>query len=77
MFKTFRFPSAHPNTNANFSSNEKDKCDTAGVSDSDESINDDDNLLKNCILMGKQGKAIESGEFYHTKFKSRIQVNLS
>ncbi|XP_055297152.1 adenomatous polyposis coli protein-like, partial [Sitodiplosis mosellana] len=38
----------------------KDNCDAGeAVSDSDESINDDGSLLKNCILMGIQAKTIE------------------
>ena len=55
--------------NPNFESNEQNNCDAGkALSDSDDSINDDDSLLKNCILMGIQARTIEPGELCHTKY---------
>lgn len=51
------------NENANFDE-EHDHCDAGEcLSDSDESINDDESLLNNCISVGLQAKNIEPGQF--------------
>lgn len=52
--------------------NEQNNCDAGeALSDSDDSINDDDSLLKNCISLGIQAKNIEPGEF-HMKYYCSI-----
>lgn len=48
--------------NVNFNRMESKNCD-AGHSDSDDSINDDESLLNNCISIGIQAKNIEPGKF--------------
>lgn len=48
--------------NSNFNRIEAENCD-AGHSDTDDSINDDESLLNNCISIGMQAKNIEPGEF--------------
>lgn len=49
--------------NSNFNRMESTNCD-AGHSDTDDSINDDDeSLLNNCISIGIQAKKIEPGKF--------------
>lgn len=51
--------------NTTFDSIEQNHCDAGeALSDSDDSINDDDSLLKNCISLGISANTIEPGEFY-------------
>lgn len=48
--------------NSNFNRIDLKNCD-AGHSDTDDSINDDESLLNNCISIGIQAKTIEPGKF--------------
>lgn len=59
-YPIYRLPNSQSNANAN-------NCNASEVvSDSDESLNDDASLLKNCILMGIKAKTVEPGEFRQT-----------
>lgn len=77
---------AHASTSADqndaiqihFASNQQNN-DDAGetLSDSDESFNDDDSLLKNCISMGIQAKIIEPGETISMYLQNNVNYLIS
>lgn len=65
--------------NPNFALNEPENCDAGeALSDSDDSSNDDDTLLKDCISAGMRRKNIESGTllftFDHRKIKESVLI---
>lgn len=62
---------AFASTSANHAMDEQ--CDAGeALSDTDESINDDDSLLKNCISIGMNVKNIEPGKLTHLASEMRI-----